>query len=122
MQYIYIFIGGALGALLRYAFSTLNDSSGFPLGTFIVNLLGAFLMGLIGTLTITLFKKYPLVKKAITTGFIGALTTFSTFQFELVQLFDHHNFMMLIIYGLTSYILGIIFCYLGVKIGGQLWN
>lgn len=42
MQYIYIFIGGALGALLRYAFSTLNDSSGFPLGTFIVNLLGAF--------------------------------------------------------------------------------
>lgn len=120
MQYIYIFIGGALGALLRYAFSTLNDSSGFPLGTFIVNLLGAFLMGLIGTLTITLFKKYPLVKKAITTGFIGALTTFSTFQFELVQLFDHHNFMMLVIYGLTSYILGIIFCYLGVKIGGQL--
>ena len=115
MQYIYIFIGGALGALLRYAFSTLNDSSGFPLGTFIVNLLGAFLMVLI-----TLFKKYPLVKKAITTGFIGALTTFSTFQFELVQLFDHHNFMMLIIYGLTSYILGIIFCYLGVKIGGQL--
>lgn len=122
MQYIYIFIGGALGALLRYAFSTLNDSSGFPLGTFLVNLLGAFLMGLIGTLTITLFKRYPLVKKAITTGFIGALTTFSTFQFELVQLFDHHNFMMLIIYGLTSYILGIIFCYLGVKIGGQLWN
>ena len=41
MQYIYIFIGGALGALLRYAFSTLNDSSGFPL-PFIVNLLGAF--------------------------------------------------------------------------------
>lgn len=122
MQYIYIFIGGALGALLRYAFSTLNDNSGFPLGTFLVNLLGAFLMGLIGTLTITLFKRYPLVKKAITTGFLGALTTFSTFQFELVQLFDHHNFMMLIIYGVTSYILGIIFCYLGVKIGGQLWN
>ena len=120
MQYIYIFIGGALGALLRYAFSTLNDSSGFPLGTFLVNLLGAFLRGLIGTLTNTLFNRYPLVKNAITTGFIGALTTFSTFQFELVQLFDHHNFMMLIIYGLTSYILGIIFCYLGVKIGGQL--
>lgn len=120
MQYIYIFIGGALGALLRYAFSTLNDSSGFPLGTFLVNLLGAFLMGLFGTLTITLFERYPLVKKAITTGLIGALTTFSTFQFELVQLFDHHNFMMLIIYGVTSYILGIIFCYLGVKIGGQL--
>lgn len=119
MQYLYIFIGGALGALLRYALSTLNDSWGFPLGTFLVNILGAFLMGFISTLTIKLFKRYPLFKKAITTGFLGALTTFSTFQFELVQLFDQQNFIILTIYGLTSYILGITFCYLGVKIGGQ---
>ncbi|MBU5270633.1 fluoride efflux transporter CrcB [Staphylococcus caprae] len=120
MQYLYVFIGGAFGALLRYGLSIFNEGSSLPIGTLIANLTGAFLMGLIGTLAISLFQRYPLVKKAITTGFLGALTTFSTFQFELVQLFDQQRFIMLFTYGLTSYILGIVLCYLGVKVGGRL--
>lgn len=120
MQYIFIFVGGALGAIIRYYISTLNNTAAFPLGTLIVNVLGAFLMGFVGTLAITFFKRYPLIKKAITTGFLGALTTFSTFQFELVQLFNQQNFFFLFVYGLTSYILGIGLCYLGVKLGGRI--
>lgn len=41
MQYVYIFIGGALGALLRYLISFLNTDGGFPIGTLIANLTGA---------------------------------------------------------------------------------
>lgn len=80
MQYVYIFIGGALGALLRYLISFLNTDGGFPIGTLIANLTGAFVMGLLTALTIAFFSNHPTLKKAITTGFLGALTTFSTFQ------------------------------------------
>ena len=109
MQYLYIFVGGALGALIRFCLSMLNEGSTIPLGTFVANLLGAFLMGSIGALSLSLF----------TTGLLGALTTFSTFQFELVTLFNQHHFILFTIYGVTSYILGILSCYLGVKIGGR---
>lgn len=85
MQYVYIFIGGALGALLRYLISFLNTDGGFPIGTLIANLTGAFVMGLLTALTIAFFSNHPTLKKAITTGFLGALTTFSTFQLELIN-------------------------------------
>ena len=88
MQYLYIFVGGALGALIRFCLSMLNEGSTIPLGTFVANLLGAFLMGSIGALSLSLFKTHPNIKKGLTTGLLGALTTFSTFQFELVTLFN----------------------------------
>lgn len=121
MQYIYIFIGGALGALLRYVLSFCNNgSTTLPIGTFIANLLGALLMGFLGTLAVTYFRNNPQLKRGVTTGFVGALTTFSTFQFELITLFNHQSITLLFIYGISSYLLGICLCYLGVKIGGKL--
>lgn len=119
MQYLYVFIGGAIGALLRYVLSNLNDATTFPTGTFIANLIGAFLMGFIGTLSITFFKNYPLVKKGLTTGLLGALTTFSTFQFELVRMFNQSQFLYAGLYAISSYVLGLVFCYCGVKLGGR---
>lgn len=50
------FIGGALGALLRYLISFLNTDGGFPIGTLIANLTGAFVMGLLTALTIEFFQ------------------------------------------------------------------
>lgn len=79
MQYVYIFIGGALGALLRYLISFLNTDGGFPIGTLIANLTGAFVMGLLTALTIAFFQTIRPIK-AITTGFLGALTTFQHFN------------------------------------------
>lgn len=65
MQYLYIFVGGALGALIRFCLSMLNEGSTFPLGTFVANLLGAFLMGSIGALSVSLFKSHPNIKKGL---------------------------------------------------------
>lgn len=62
MQYVYIFIGGALGALLRYLISFLNTDGGFPIGTLIANLTGAFVMGLLTALTIAFFSNHPTLK------------------------------------------------------------
>lgn len=119
MQYLFVFIGGLFGALLRYVLSTLNADSGLPLGTLIANIVGTFSMGYFSSLSIQFFKNNPLIKKGVTTGLLGALTTFSTFQFELVTMSQNNSIALLFIYGLTSYIGGILFCWLGVKLGGQ---
>ncbi|MFQ3854146.1 fluoride efflux transporter CrcB [Staphylococcus parequorum] len=120
MQYLYIFIGGAIGALLRYLLTFINQTTEFPADTFIANVVGAFLMGLIGTMTIKYFRNNPLLKKGITTGFLGALTTFSTFQFELVSFLEQQAYLLMILYALSSYIIGILVCYLGVKMGARI--
>ncbi|MCH4477064.1 fluoride efflux transporter CrcB [Staphylococcus haemolyticus] len=119
MQYLFVFIGGLFGALLRYVLSTLNADSGLPLGTLIANIVGTFSMGYFSSLSIQFFKNNPLIKKGVTTGLLGALTTFSTFQFELVTMSQNNSIALLFIYGLTSYIGGILLCWLGVKLGGQ---
>lgn len=120
MQYLYIFIGGAFGALLRYLFSFLDHGHDLPIGTLSANLIGGFFMGFLSALTLKLFDNNPLFKKAITTGFMGALTTFSTFQFELVQMFNQQQWLNLMIYAVISYILCILLCLLGKKLGEQL--
>lgn len=119
MQYIFVLIGGMVGALLRYSLTFINDGSALPIGTLIANLIGAFFMGFLSTITIKLFKDNPLIKKGLTTGLIGALTTFSTFQLELVKMVHHHMLGLVFMYGLLSYIGGILLCWLGVKLGGQ---
>ncbi|UXR79084.1 MULTISPECIES: fluoride efflux transporter CrcB [unclassified Staphylococcus] len=117
MKYFIIFVGGSLGALLRYTLSYLPYFHQLPIGTFIANLLGAFLMGFITALTTQLFYKYPFIKKGIATGFVGAFTTFSTFQFELNALFETHAWYLLISYALFSYVGGMLCCFLGYRIG-----
>ncbi|MGW9857693.1 fluoride exporter [Staphylococcus hominis] len=119
MQYVTVFIGGTLGALLRFLFSFMNHSSTFPIGTLIANLSGAFLMGYLSVVMIKLFKDYPKIKKGVTTGFLGALTTFSTFQFELVTLLHNYHILLAVVYAFTSYTLGVVLCWIGMKLGGR---
>ncbi|MCU5746831.1 fluoride efflux transporter CrcB [Staphylococcus sp. SQ8-PEA] len=118
-RYVYIFVGGAIGAMLRYKLSQLNSLEQFPLGTFIVNLTGAFLMGLISVLALHYFAYNSNLKKGLTTGLLGALTTFSTLQFECVQLLQQGDYILLMLYAMSSYLLGIALCFLGAKIGGR---
>ncbi|MGE4799292.1 fluoride efflux transporter CrcB [Yersinia hibernica] len=83
-----VFIGGGVGSVARWLVSMkLNSfSPNIPLGTLIVNLVGAFIIGL----TLALFTRMahidPTWKLLITTGFCGGLTTFSTFSVEVVYL------------------------------------
>ncbi|WP_338629323.1 fluoride efflux transporter CrcB [Yersinia enterocolitica] len=83
-----VFIGGGVGSVARWLVSLkLNSfSPNIPVGTLIVNLVGAFIIGL----TLALFTRIshidPVWKLLITTGFCGGLTTFSTFSVEVVYL------------------------------------
>ena len=87
-QITVIAIAGALGAVSRYGLSLLAYSvlgSGFPYGTFIVNIIGCFLIGFAMHISIATDAISDTWRLAITTGFLGALTTFSTFSYETMQ-------------------------------------
>ena len=79
-----IALGAAAGALLRWALSVfLNPLSDIPAGTLVANVAGCFLMG--ATLTL-LPREIPIEWRLfVTTGFLGGLTTFSTFAAEVVS-------------------------------------
>lgn len=83
-----VFIGGGVGSVARWLISMkLNSlSSNIPVGTLIVNLVGAFIIGLALALFTRMTHIDPVWKLLITTGFCGGLTTFSTFSVEVVYL------------------------------------
>lgn len=89
-QYVFIALGGAIGALCRFLvgkyIQSLLPGSTFPWGTFVINITGSFLLGLISTLLAERVLVNPNWRPMVTIGFIGAYTTFSTFEYETAQL------------------------------------
>lgn len=84
-NYLIIGIGGFLGAIARYVASAwIGQRWGrsFPLGTFAINVSGSFLIGLLMSLFTERFMVNPQWRLFLTVGFLGAYTTFSTFEYE----------------------------------------
>jgi CrcB protein len=82
-----VMAGGAVGALCRYGISVASVrlfGPGFFWGTFIANMIGCFLIGALFSLTDRWAALSPSVRLLLMTGFLGALTTFSTFALETV--------------------------------------
>jgi CrcB protein len=101
-----IFLGGALGALLRAGIAeALPDPGvGWPWATFVVNVVGAALLGYwFTTLPHTQYRR-PL----LTTGFCGALTTFSTVQVEMVEMVDAGRTGLAVLYLAASVAAGLV--------------
>lgn len=94
-----IFMGAGAGALLRWGLGAwFNDASpGFPWGTLLANLIGGFLIGvalhLLSAAALTDWdpEHIRLIRLMLVTGFLGGLTTFSTFSAEVVDLMGQHR-------------------------------
>lgn len=89
-------IGAALGAWARWGLGMMLNTivPGLPLGTLFANLIGGYLMGLsMGVFALT-YTLSPEVRLFITTGFLGGLTTFSTFSAEAVMLIAREQYGM----------------------------
>lgn len=103
-----IFAGGFIGAVAR---AELGEAFPTPVGnwpwpTFVVNIVGAFLLGYFVT---RLQERLPLSsyrRPFLGTGLCGALTTFSTMQIELLQMLDHDRFALAAGYAIASITLG----------------
>ncbi|MCO5231831.1 MAG: fluoride efflux transporter CrcB [Chitinophagales bacterium] len=114
---ILVGLGGAAGSILRYLisllFSNYNHHS-FPKGTFIVNALGCFLIGiLMGVFERNLPLHTP-YKLLLITGFCGGFTTFSTFSFESISLFNNGHYWTAISYVIFSIFSGVLLIFLGL--------
>ncbi|MHB1420360.1 MAG: fluoride efflux transporter CrcB [Bacillota bacterium] len=114
--YLYIGAGGFLGAILRYALGqaiTHLWTGNYPLGTFLINLTGCFILGLFLTLTFEWLSVGPNLRLGIATGLLGAFTTFSTFTFEVLGLLDRGLPGLAVGYAVLSMLLGLCTIWLG---------
>lgn len=88
---LYVFLAGGLGSGVRYLVSEQALRSfgpGFPYGTLIVNVVGCFSMSLVMFLAVETSHVSPTLRVALTTGFMGGLTTYSAFNYETLKLFE----------------------------------
>ena len=101
---LYVAIGGAIGSILRYLVSIMVkcSSTGFPWATFIVNILGCLLIGLLYGLTTRFPNTSQHLMLFLTVGLCGGFTTFSTFSLEAFNLFDNKQYAAGSIYVILS--------------------
>ncbi|ORW32710.1 camphor resistance protein CrcB [Mycobacterium paraense] len=113
-----VFVGGALGTLARAALSSvvMREPAGWPWATFVVNIVGAFL---VGYFTTRLLERLPLSsyrRPLLGTGLCGGLTTFSTMQVETVTMIRHGQWATAAAYTTSSIVLGLLAVHLATAL------
>ena len=114
---IAIAVAGAAGALARYGLQVLvtrKTPGEFPWGTFVVNISGAFAVGLIFTLATERWSLAPWLTTALTVGFLGAYTTFSTLSLETYRLAADRALGLAFVNVAGSCAAGLVAVYLGI--------
>lgn len=118
LSYAAVGFGAGIGGICRYAitlFFVARLGPGFPFGTFFINLSGSFLIGLISELAQTrVLGVDPLLRLALTAGFLGGYTTFSSFSYETRTLASEREWDLSLAYAFGSVVLGVAACYAGI--------
>ena len=116
MSFIFVALGGALGAVARYAISLIPVKTPFPLLTLITNIIGAVLIGFIVGITDKKDNVSPNTVLFWKTGVCGGFTTFSTFSLETYMLFENKSYAL----GSVDVVLSVCWCIMGILLGKKL--
>ena len=121
-QVLLVFLGGGVGSVMRYLVTRFlnNPTTGVPYGTFLVNIIGSFLIGIILGLALkneALNQNHTLL---LATGFCGGFTTFSAFAYENHLFLKSGNLTLLFGYTIASIVVGLLAVFLGIYIVKQL--
>ena len=117
---ILLFCAGGLGSLSRYLLSGVFQRAiniSFPIGTYLVNIIGCFMFGLIWAYAQDRLSLSPEFRVIILTGFMGAFTTFSTFIFESAALLDSAQWPYFLLNIVGQIITGVILLKFGLTLG-----
>jgi fluoride exporter len=115
-KYVWIAIGGALGSIARYwVGSTVSGRLGskFPYGTFVINLTACVIIGFVLTYLGRRADVNASWRFMIPVGFIGAYSTFSTYEWETLSTLRSGAFLLAALYALGSLLLGLIAVWAG---------
>jgi CrcB protein len=119
-KYFFVGLGGFMGAVARFwlgGYISNRMGTRFPWGTFVINITGSFLIGLTITLLAEKAHWNPNWRYLIPVGFIGAYTTFSTFEYETLRSVQDGELIVAAINILASVISGFISVWIGVIAG-----
>lgn len=116
INYIVVFLGGGIGSVFRFVLATwIGQRWGrsFPLGTFVINVSGSFLIGLLMTLMAERFLENPELRLLLVVGGLGGYTTFSTFQYETGRLAADGE----LVYAALNIVLSVLVGFTALKFG-----
>jgi CrcB protein len=123
-RYVVVMLGGAIGAVSRFIVGSLVlrfYATVFPLGTFLINISGSFLIGLL----MTLFLNRPAIhsnwRLFLVTGILGGYTTFSSFEWEALTALRGGSEAIAFLYIGSSVIVGLAGAWLGLLAANRVW-
>jgi fluoride exporter len=112
-------LGGVVGAVARYLVYVAAGhllGTGFPYGTLIVNAVGSFAMGVLVETMALVWSTSTEMRLFLTTGILGAFTTFSTFSLDFAVLYERRAFALCALYTIASFILSVGALFAGLHI------
>jgi len=118
-KYIYIALGGSLGSIARYwVGSTIASRLGtkFPYGTFVINITACVIIGFSLTYLNRRIELNPAWRFLVPIGFVGAYSTFSTYEWETLSTVRSGAFLEASLYAFSSLFLGLIAVWAGILI------
>jgi CrcB protein len=115
MTWILMAALGGLGVLIRYGLSAKLNSEAFPYGILVANVLGSFAMGWC-FFSPAFSQMAPMIRGAVLIGFLGALTTFSSFSMDIINMLERGQLGLAAGYFMSTNALALTACWLGVRL------
>ncbi|MDF2679064.1 MAG: crcB [Brevibacillus sp.] len=119
IPWLAVAVGGALGSMMRYGLSLVANQPGWPVGTWLANVLGSFLIGMLSVWGKERGILSPEIYLLFATGVMGGFTTFSTFSLEVISFWGDGQILRGMMYALLSVVIGLLSCAAGIWMARQ---